>query len=151
MADEVNTDGGGLDLSVLSGLLSNPEVMSKVSSVLSSLSAPEAKAEESAAPTSAPSSAEPEGGDLASTLSSVIENKELMSKLPDIMTAMGPLLSGGKNSGGGKGGTGGKKQGCDKRTALLLALKPYMSPRRCEAIDYFIRINKLGDVIKTIT
>jgi len=68
------------------------------------------------------------------------------------MAAMGPLLSGGGGKGGGgrKGG-GGKKQECDKRTALLLALKPYMSPRRCEAIDYFIRINKLGDVIKTIT
>ena len=150
MADEVNTDGGGLDLSMLSGLLSNPEVMSKVSGVLSSLSAPEKKAEEPAAPTTAPSSSEPEGDDLASKLSSVMENKELMSKLPEVMAAMGPLLSGGKGGGGGKG-SGGKKQECDKRTALLLALKPYMSSRRCEAIDYFIRINKLGDVIKTIT
>lgn len=147
MADSENTSGGGLDLSMLSGLLSNPEIMSKVSGVLSSLSTPEAKADES----SAPASAVPEGGDLASKLSSVMDNKELMSKLPDVMAAMGPLLSGGKGGGGGKSGTGGKKQECDKRTALLLALKPYMSPRRCEAIDYFIRINKLGDVIKSIT
>lgn len=151
MADSENSSGGGLDLSMLSGLLSNPEVMSKVSGVLSSLSNSTEKAEEPAVQTSAT----PDSDDLATKLSSVMENKELMSKLPDVMAAMGPLLSGvgggGKGGGDGHGKGGGKRSECDKRTALLLALKPYMSPRRCEAIDYFIRINKLGDVIKTIT
>ena len=145
MADSENNSGGSLDLSMLSGLLSNPEVMSKVRGVLSSISTPEGKEEAPAAQTSAA----PEGDDLSSKLSSVMENKELMSKLPDVMAAMGPLLSGGGK--GGKGGGGGKRSECDKRIALLLALKPYMSPRRCEAIDYIIRLNKLGDVVKTIT
>ena len=145
MAAGENNSGGGLDLSMLSGLLSNPEVMSKVSGVLSSLSKPDEKEEAAAAQSAAP----PEGEELASKLSSVMENKELMSALPDVIAAMGPLLSGGR--GGERGGAVGKRSECDKRTALLLALKPYMSPRRCEAIDYIIRLNKLGDVIKTIT
>lgn len=147
MAESENNSGGGLDLSMLSGLLSDPEVMSKVTGVLSSLSTSGGKEETPAAPTSTPTSAPPASDDISSKLLSVMENKEIMSKLPDVMAAMGPLLSGG---GGGKGG-GGKKSECDKRTALLLALKPYMSPRRREAIDYIIRLNKLGDVIKTIT
>ncbi len=37
-----------------------------------------------------------------------------------------------------------------KRECLLLALKPYLSEGRCEAIDYLIRIGRIGDAIRTI-
>ncbi len=44
-------------------------------------------------------------------------------------------------SGGGSGGGGGK------HTALLLAIKPYLSQRRGELIDDIIRLSSLGDLL----
>ena len=44
----------------------------------------------------------------------------------------------------------GEPKANNKRLALLYALKPYLSPRRCEAIDYFARMSKMGDIIKNI-
>ena len=37
-----------------------------------------------------------------------------------------------------------------KRECLLLALKPYLSEGRCEAIDYLIRIGRIGDAIRAL-
>jgi len=36
------------------------------------------------------------------------------------------------------------------RRALLCALKPYLSPARCEAVDYLLRLWQVGDVIKRL-
>ncbi len=60
---------------------------------------------------------------------------DLLSKLPALMGALGPMLGAG----------GGKK---DEKTALLLALKPYMSPQRCDAIDKLIMLGRLGEVFR---
>lgn len=38
--------------------------------------------------------------------------------------------------------------GADKRTALLMALKPYLGPSRGEAIDYVIKITELTDMFR---
>ena len=38
----------------------------------------------------------------------------------------------------------------DNRTALLIALKPYLSPERGEIIDYIIKFSKLGDMLKKL-
>lgn len=62
---------------------------------------------------------------------------DLMAKLPALMGAIGPLL----------GADGGKK---DEKTALLLALKPYMSPVRCDAIDKLIMLGRLGEVMRQL-
>ena len=40
-------------------------------------------------------------------------------------------------------------QGGDRR-ALLCALKPYLSPSRCEAVDYLLRLWQMGDAIKRL-
>lgn len=45
-------------------------------------------------------------------------------------------------TGGGSGGSGG-----GKHTALLLAIKPYLSQRRGELIDDIIRLSSLGDLL----
>lgn len=39
---------------------------------------------------------------------------------------------------------------CLRREALLLALKPYLSPARCAAVDYFIRLSRVGDAIRSL-
>lgn len=44
----------------------------------------------------------------------------------------------------------GHRGGCVRREALLLALKPYLSPARCEAVDYFIRLARVGDAIRAL-
>lgn len=62
---------------------------------------------------------------------------DLMGKLPALMGALGPMLGAG----------GGKK---DEKTALLLALKPYMSPQRCDAIDKLIMLGRLGEVFRQL-
>ena len=62
---------------------------------------------------------------------------DLITKLPALMDAIGPLLGAGS----------GKK---DEKTALLLALKPYMSPERCDAIDKLIMFGRISEVMKQL-
>ncbi len=64
---------------------------------------------------------------------------ELIGKLPMLMSAIGPMM-GGKGAGAVK----------DSKTALLLALKPYMSPQRCDAIDKLIMFNRLSDILRQL-
>ena len=44
-----------------------------------------------------------------------------------------------------------KKSGSgSKREALLLGLRPYLSPTRAAALDYLIRIGRIGDALRTL-
>ena len=61
------------------------------------------------------------------------------SELMQSISTMAPLVRGLT---GGKGG--GK---CSRREGLLLALKPYLSPTRCEVADYLIRIGRLQEML----
>ena len=76
----------------------------------------------------------------ASPLGALASNPELLSKLPELISVMGPLLGGGSDKSGHT----------DKRLALLCALKPYLSSKRCETIDYITKVSKLGDTLKHI-
>lgn len=62
---------------------------------------------------------------------------ELLSKLPALMGALGSMK-------------GGKDSAKDEKSALLLALKPYMSPQRCDAIDKLIMINRLSELMRQL-
>ena len=75
----------------------------------------------------------------SSPLSALAANSELMAKLPELLSVMKPLLGGAENSGQ-----------TDKKLALLCALKPYLSPKRCETIDYITKVSRLGDTLKHI-
>ncbi len=61
---------------------------------------------------------------------------EILKKLPGVLSAMAPL-------------TGGKapSPADDRRSALLLALKPFLSPARCQAVDSILQISRLGDLL----
>ena len=117
----------------LSALLSNPDVMAALSGIAASLknqiSEPPRDAAEGAVPASAPQDQPP----------SDILSPDAMQRLPEIMAALSPMLSGGS-----------EKKSHDKKTALLNALRPYLSAGRCEAIDYITRLEKLGDAVKNI-
>ncbi len=49
----------------------------------------------------------------------------------------------------GKGQDGGDKT--SHHRALLYAMKPYLSPARCEAADYLLRLWQVGEFLKNMT
>ncbi len=177
--------GGGADL--FNALLSNPELISKISNLMSVLNKPgtesapapggaaqppaENRSEGAGTPDKKSSQPESEpasdsdgenSSDISSRLSSLLSNKEFMSKLPDMLSMLKP--SGGssqpeKSTGGAApalalvpgGGGHHHKHDVGRRNALMIALKPYLSPRRREAIEYIIRMDKLGDIFRTLS
>lgn len=76
----------------------------------------------------------------SSPISALAANPELLAKLPDLISVMKPLLGGSAPTSGGM----------DKKLALLCALKPYLSPKRQETVDYITKMSKLGDTLKHI-
>lgn len=85
------------------------------------------------------------------------------AELLQSISAMAPLLRGffssqqggsptGESNTKGEGGPlhGGGRSLCGRREALLLALKPYLSPARCAAVDYLIRLSRVGDAIRAM-
>lgn len=125
-------------------LFSNKELMSRLSEIAKDLKtsmkdSPDALPSEDASP-SAEATTVPFPASSSDALSTALSNPELLAKLPEVVAALSSVS-----------GTGTSKKGpSDKRTALLLALRPYLSPSRCEAIDYITRIGKLGDLIKNL-
>lgn len=126
----------------LSNLLSNPEMMEKIRTIAEQLPSgiPSNDSGESAPPPPQPPSS-------ADGLASVLANPQMMAMLPQIMAMLGPMLGANEN------GSASRKQektpeAC--RNDLLLALKPFLSPERCHAIDTMLRISKLGNVIRQI-
>ena len=112
-------------------------------------------------------------------LSSLLSNPELLAKLPAIISTVKPImemLSSSAANGGvahapasvptlsspqssssfdtdGTAATSAihaHPRGDDRRAALLCALKPYLSSDRRQAIDYIIKLDRLGDVLKTL-
>ena len=74
---------------------------------------------------------------------------EMMQKLPQMMSALAPLVSGGgkseKADGGGKGGDEG-----EKRKKLLAALRPYLNDSRRGAVDQILKVTEMTDLLGTL-
>ena len=110
------------------------------------------------------------GGSGSSDLfSSLLSNPELIAKLPTIISSIKPiieLLSARQTP--DKSATAVPtaahesprppeapnishgKDSLDRRAALLCAMKPYLSRERCQAIDYILKLSRLGDILKTL-
>lgn len=103
----------------------------------------------------------------ADGLSSVLSNPALMAKLPEVMAMLKPMLSasdGDKTDDAESNAetpsdtpaedaaiavsASKKRPPTDCRDDLLLALKPFLSPGRCEAVDTIIRLSRLSAVLK---
>lgn len=80
----------------------------------------------------------------ADLLSGLLSNPALLTQLPSMMAMLGPLMGGGESKSGSSSSPP-KKHGPDHRTALLLALKPYLNDGRREMIDYIVNLSRLGD------
>ena len=74
---------------------------------------------------------------------------EMLARLPQMMSAMAPLLSGMQGKGhGGKGEAEEKKGGdAERRRRLLAALKPYLSHQRKDAIDSILKVTEMTDLL----
>lgn len=138
MADD-NTNNRTPDLStVLGELLSNKELMDKIGEIAGNIK-PQTEAVAETAPASSTSSPEASAVPAAS-IDSLLSNPDIMSKLPEMISVIKPLMSGNHE--------GKSSHAFDKRLALLAALKPYLSPKRCEAIDYIAKMSKLSETFK---
>lgn len=108
----------------------------------------------------------------ADIFSALLSNPELLSKLPSLISSVKPMLdmlgmgSGAKptsatasanasaahgDSNALEAGIPNKKSSADdRRAALLCAMKPYLSHDRQQAIDYILKLSRLGNVLKSL-
>lgn len=136
-----SADAGAL----LGKLLSSPDLVKNLSSVLG--------ASGTADPTSSVS-ASASAENVGEGISRVLSNPEMMAKLPDVMKMLAPMMQQGSSSGASvpavaaasHGGGERDRRGC--RNDLLVALKPFLSPERCRAIDMLLGLSRLGDALQ---
>ena len=121
---EENLSSGSQISQMLDKVLSNPELIATVASALSASASKESEAEPKKE--SVPSFAVP---------------ADLGDKLPEIMNMLKPMLGPASS---------GKSRESDNRACLLNAVKPYVNPHRCEAIDYMIKFSRLAELIKSM-
>lgn len=96
-------------------------------------------------------------------LSSLLSNPELLAKIPQLLSIATPMLS--AFLGGGQKETAASIEGTspsplpptpkasphsDTRAALLCAIKPYLCADRQAAVDYIIKLSRLGEILKTL-
>ena len=125
----------------LLSLLSSPDAMSKMAGALSRLGILDG--EEQSEEKSADEGSVPTASDTRDPLSSLLSNPEILSKIPTILSALGASSDKGSATPPSH-----KDKGKDRRIALLLALRPYLSPHRREIVDYLVKMNKLGELFK---
>ena len=131
--NEIPTDGAAISSDSISDsvgkLLEHPELLSMVASVLGKPS-----------PVSA-SQAQAGTADISDDAEAVVasntESTPSVGDVPDVMASVMPLLSRVMS---GKGNC--------RHEQLLCALKPYLSPSRCQAIDYVIKISQMSSLVK---
>ena len=128
MADDTTKKQSPDLSSVLGELLSNKELMQKIGEIANN-----SKVEEGERAEATPAS--------STNIDSLLSNPDIMAKLPEVISVIKPLMSGG-------GSENNKTAAYDKRMGLLMAMKPYLSPKRCEAIDYIARMSKLSETVK---
>ena len=110
---------------IMSALLSNPELLSKLPSLLSSIkpimemfSKPSIPASSNVPASNTPSAS----------------HAETASAISNGTISPNPQYKGE----------------ADRRSALLCAMKPYLNQDRQNTIDYLIKISRLGDILKTL-
>lgn len=103
----------------------------------------------------------------ADIMSALLSNPELLSKLPSLISSIKPIMEliGKSNLSSPSSQPAASiteeqehtvsakpqsKNDSDCRSALLCAMKPYLSSDRQNAIDYIIKLSRLGDILKTL-
>ena len=71
---------------------------------------------------------------------------EMMQKLPQMMSALAPLVGGGGKE-SSSGGTGKGPGDGERRKRLLAALRPYLSDSRRGAVDQILKVTEMTDLL----
>lgn len=95
-------------------------------------------------PPTSPTAPPPMGG---SPLGMLLQNPALLSALPTLMENLSPLLS-GLSSGVGHSPHATRPHSIDRHTALLCALKPYLSAHRRDTAETVIRLCRVWDALE---
>ncbi len=122
-----------------------------------------AKDQASADPAVSSSSASAAAPAAASVIPSFLSDPSLLQKLPQLLTLLKPLMQSSEKSEKGEKSTEEEKDNAiptasgrippppqkprDRRIALLLALKPYLSSPRRESIDTLVTLCKWNDLL----
>ena len=135
----------------LGEMLSDPAFLQKLSSVLSSLQGAAkstAGTAESTVPTQSESTAASASALPIDGLAAVLSNPAMMEKLPAVIAMLKPMM---ENSGGATPASASVTATVSSpehsRETLLVALKPFLSKERGEAIDTILRISQLGSLL----
>ncbi|MGM9631577.1 MAG: hypothetical protein ACI3XL_00590 [Eubacteriales bacterium] len=133
-------------LGVLTTLLSNPDILSKMGDIIAKHTGEE-NAENRAdgvpnTENSAISTDNSDGNKESSPTYANAPNDALTSLLPGLLGALGKQ--------GAPHGSGHKSSN-KEQTALLLAIRPYLSDHRREIVDTFIKMSKLMELLKNFT
>jgi len=124
-----------MDLSeMMQKLLSDPAAVSAAKELASKL-AGESAPQGAEAPKEEP---KPADADMGNMLSSVLNNPEIMSKMPQMLSSLSALQNPAP------------KTPTDSRSALLCALKPYLSDGRAQNVDNIIKIIQIIDLFSTL-
>ncbi len=90
--------------------------------------------------------APPQAGN-GNPLASLLANPAVLSALPALMENLTPLFSGmGHGVGGAPAAT--RPHSIDRHTALLCAIKPYLSPHRRDTAETVIRLCRVWDALE---
>lgn len=132
--------------SLFSGLLSNPEALSKISNIISKIGANENGDNSPPNPDVSTNSQDfsensdpevPPTEDSSPTFQN-FDISTILSKAPDILSKLSNIKT--ENSIADK-----------HQIALLLAIRPYLSERRKELIDTFIKMNKFSSIFMSLS
>lgn len=130
---------------LLGSLLSNPGLLHNISAMLGGGNVvAEEKTE------FAPLAQSSNNESVAEGISRVLSNPEMMAKLPDVMKMLAPMVSQPQSQPSQEIQTEKKTEHDRKscRNDLLVALKPFLSPERCRAIDMLLGLSRLGDALQ---
>ena len=87
------------------------------------------------------------GAPTGNPLGLLLQNPALLSALPSLLENLSPLL-GSLGGGVGSAPQATRPHTIDRHTALLCALKPYLSPHRRETAETVIRLCKVWDALE---
>ena len=147
MSNVLEESGSSFDLSsLLVNLLSNPETLSKMSNIISSLSAnqnvinspPNNNNEEDKEEITEDIKNTAPDNEASSPTFQNLDTANILSKMPEILSKISSVKT--------EDSIATKQQ-----IALLFAIKPYLSEHRKELINTFIKINRLSSIFKNLT
>ena len=130
---------------LLGSLLSNPGLLHNISTMLGGGNVVAEEKTEFASPAQSSNNES-----VAEGISRVLSNPEMMAKLPDVMKMLAPMVSQPQSQPSQEIQTEKKTERDRKscRNDLLVALKPFLSPERCRAIDMLLGLSRLGDALQ---